>query len=208
MEYRPSKFALFLTRLMNYISGFLFVWGLTSVCKYLLPGGAAFVTSFILWSFFALGVLRAAYYGIKTAWINHRYIRIEPRTRTLFWSFWQTQYATRAYAFGFSEKQEWTPCIAFAWTYPLFLAMLLFNHWRMPELVPMNGWLFFLPAIIACFVSSFVFVFACTGFGHRPEPPSSGPTGPSTPDDYGPAGMGARLRRPTPVLDATERKRA
>lgn len=213
MDHLPSKYALFLTRVMNFISGFVFVAGLTSLCQHLLPWWASLPVSAFAWGTFGVCVYTISLPAfVQFIGSRNRFRNGFGRDRSVP-SYWQLKWNNCARVYGFQRGKEWYPTIAAVATFVLYTLMVALDFKFMPQIGTWSWFILVNTALVSCYTGTFTYMFGCTGFGQKPKPGPDGgwlPDGsdPTDPDDNGPAGMGARLRPPTPVIDITERRRA
>ena len=203
MERFPSKIGLFITRMCNIVSGALLAFGISSFCMFLLPKWIGVCITISLWGLWVYSIWASWCCSYKVWFLRFRTtIKANRMLKQPFADQWQWQWISRTSRFGFQKGEEWRVAQAVVLTFIALAMAGVFEAWRYPQYavrlsVVWPGYL-----IMSFLIGSMSFAFSFDS--GRNKKPKSPPTGPffDPPDDFGPAGVGARLIPPRPTLVA------
>ncbi len=200
MERYPSKVGLFITRMCNIISGGLVAFGLSSFLLFLYPKWLGWSIAVAICGFSALATIASWINTYKTWYFYFPISKI--RRRGDFPDQWQWQWIRHAYHFGLNQGEEWRTLQAIIGGFIALCLTCVFETWRYPEYAPQLGKVWPLYLCFSFLIGSLCFIFG-RGFGQqRPKHNPPGRPNDEPPDDFDPAGIGARIIPPSPTLSA------
>lgn len=201
MERLPSRLGLLLGRLINYVSVGLLIFGITSFCRYLLPQRVGAAVTVVSWLCFAvcLCIIRIKANNTWTR-VRSKHVKLYPELKDLIPDYWQIRWQDKSDAFALGRGEEWRSLQAFGLAFiALFLASV-YERWRYPDVAPGFGNIWMIWLCMSFLVSSMIYVFSHDPSRKRQRGQYCLQQEGDDPDDYDPAGMGARIRQPSPVL--------